>query len=112
MAQAGQREEWGTRIGLILAAAGNAIGIGNLLRFPGQAGANGGGAFMIPYVISMIVFGLPMMWVAWTIGRIGGHYGHGSTPGMFDKMSKSRFAKYFGLQINIGPETNDIQIFF
>jgi NSS family neurotransmitter:Na+ symporter len=97
MAQAGQREEWGSRIGLILAAAGNAIGIGNLLRFPGQAGANGGGAFMIPYVISLIVFGLPMMWVAWTIGRIGGRYGHGSTPGMFDKMSNSRFAKYFGV---------------
>jgi SNF family Na+-dependent transporter len=97
MAQARQREEWGTRIGLILAAAGNAIGIGNLLRFPGQAGANGGGAFMIPYVISMIVFGLPMMWVAWTIGRIGGRFGHGSTPGMFDKMASSRLAKYFGV---------------
>ena len=97
MAQGGHREEWGTRIGLILAAAGNAIGIGNLLRFPGQAGANGGGAFMIPYVISLLVFGLPMMWVAWTIGRIGGRYGHGSTPGMFDRMSSSPLAKYVGV---------------
>ncbi|MFQ5664228.1 MAG: hypothetical protein ACE5HL_10390, partial [Terriglobia bacterium] len=48
MEQGAKREVWGTRIGLILAAAGNAIGIGNLLRFPGQAANNGGGAFMIP----------------------------------------------------------------
>lgn len=66
------REQWGTRIGLILAAAGNAVGIGNLLRFPSQAAQNGGGAFMIPYVVSLLLFGLPMMWIAWTIGRMGG----------------------------------------
>jgi SNF family Na+-dependent transporter len=47
----GGRERWGTRIGLVLAMAGNAIGIGNFLRFPGQAAANGGGAFLIPYFI-------------------------------------------------------------
>jgi SNF family Na+-dependent transporter len=91
------REAWGSRIGLILAAAGNAIGIGNLLRFPGQAAKNGGGAFMIPYVVSLVLFGLPMMWVAWTIGRIGGRHGHGTTPGMFDRLWKSPAAKYLGV---------------
>lgn len=91
------REAWGSRLGLILAAAGNAIGIGNLLRFPGQAAKNGGGAFMIPYVVSLVLFGLPMMWVAWTIGRIGGRHGHGTTPGMFDRLWKSPAAKYLGV---------------
>jgi NSS family neurotransmitter:Na+ symporter len=91
------RERWGTRIGLILAAAGNAIGIGNLLRFPAQAGQNGGGAFMIPYVVSLLLFGLPIMWVAWTIGRYGGRFGHGSLPGMLDKMWGSPISKYLGV---------------
>jgi len=96
MTEAAGRERWGTRLGLILAAAGNAIGIGNLLRFPAQAGQNGGGAFMIPYVLSLLLFGLPIMWVAWTIGRYGGRYGHGSLPGMFDKLWKHPMAKYLG----------------
>ncbi|MCI0489705.1 MAG: sodium-dependent transporter [Blastocatellia bacterium] len=91
------REQWGSRIGLILAAAGNAIGIGNLLRFPGQAANNGGGAFMIPYFVSLLVFGIPMMWIAWTIGRYGGRYGHGTLPGQFDKMWRKPFAKYIGV---------------
>lgn len=92
-----ERERWGTRIGLILAAAGNAIGIGNLLRFPSQAAQNGGGAFMIPYVVCLLVFGLPMMWIAWTIGRYGGRFGHTSLPGIFDRLWKNRVAKYLGV---------------
>jgi SNF family Na+-dependent transporter len=97
MTQDSGREAWGSRWGLILAAAGNAIGIGNLLRFPGQAANNGGGAFMIPYIVCLLVFGIPMMWVAWTIGRHGGKFGHGSLPGMFDRMWRSRLAKYVGV---------------
>jgi NSS family neurotransmitter:Na+ symporter len=97
MSEPTPRERWGTRIGLILAAAGNAIGIGNLLRFPAQAGQNGGGAFMIPYVVSLLLFGLPIMWVAWTIGRYGGRFGHGSLPGMLDKMWRRPISKYLGV---------------
>ena len=87
------RESWKSRWGLILAAAGNAVGIGNLLRFPGQAAQNGGGAFILPYLISLVIFGLPMMWVAWTIGRLGGRHGHGTLPGIFDKLTSWRGAK-------------------
>ncbi|MGH9803940.1 MAG: sodium-dependent transporter, partial [Candidatus Acidiferrales bacterium] len=97
MAANNEREAWGSRIGLILAAAGNAIGIGNLLRFPSQAANNGGGAFMIPYIVCLLIFGIPMMWVAWTIGRRGGRAGHGSLPGMFDQMWRSPAAKYVGV---------------
>ena len=41
----GKKEQWGSRLGVILAVAGSAVGLGNFLRFPGQAAANGGGAF-------------------------------------------------------------------
>ncbi len=92
-----QREQWGSRIGLILAMAGNAIGLGNFLRFPVQAAQNGGGAFMIPYFVSFIVLGIPLMWVEWGIGRYGGVRGHGTAPGIFDALWKNRLAKYVGI---------------
>jgi SNF family Na+-dependent transporter len=91
------REYWGTRIGLILAMAGNAVGLGNFLRFPVQAANNGGGTFMIPYFISFILLGIPLMWMEWGIGRYGGRYGHGTMPGMFDKLWKNPVAKYLGV---------------
>ncbi len=97
------RENWKSRWGLILAAAGNAVGIGNLLRFPGQAAQNGGGAFMVPYLISLLIFGLPMMWIAWTLGRFGSRHGHGTLPGIFDKLSSWRGAKYLGALGVAGP---------
>ncbi len=91
-----EREQWGSRIGLILAVAGNAIGLGNFLRFPVQAAQNGGGAFMIPYFIAFLLLGIPLMWIEWGIGRNGGKYRHGSAPGMFDVLWKNKIAKYLG----------------
>jgi len=73
-----QRANWGSKIGLILAMAGNAIGLGNFWRFPYQAASNGGGAFMIPYFAALILLGLPLMIVEWNLGRYGGEYGHGT----------------------------------
>jgi len=49
-----KREAWGSKIGIILAVAGSAVGLGNFLRFPVQAVQNGGGAFMIPYLVSFL----------------------------------------------------------
>jgi len=94
--EAGGREQWGSRIGLILAVAGNAIGLGNFLRFPVQASSNGGGAFMIPYFVAFLLLGIPMMWVEWTIGRMGGAHGHGTTPGMLNLLWKKAPSKYLG----------------
>lgn len=91
-----ERERWATRIGLVLAMAGNAVGLGNFLRFPRQAALNGGGAFMIPYFCALIIMGIPLMWLEWTMGRYGGQYGHSTTAGQFDMMWKSRWAKYVG----------------
>lgn len=90
------RENWGSRIGLILAMAGNAVGLGNFLRFPRQAALNGGGAFMIPYFVALLLLGIPIMWVEWAIGRFGGAHGHGTTPGMFARMWRHPLAKYLG----------------
>ena len=90
------RALWATRVGLILAMAGNAIGLGNFLRFPVKAAANGGGAFLIPYFCAFLLLGIPLMWVEWTIGRYGGAKGHGTTPGMFSLMWRHPAAKYLG----------------
>ncbi len=87
---------WVTRFGLIMAMAGNAIGLGNFLRFPGKA-APFGGAFMVPYLLALVLLGIPMMWMEWTIGRHGGGFGHGSTPGMFHRLWHHPVAKYLGI---------------
>jgi len=91
------QERWGTRLGLVLAMAGNAVGLGNFLRFPAQAIRNGGGAFIIPYLVSFVLMGIPLLWIEWAIGRNGGRYGHHSTPGMMDVMGKQKWLKYIGV---------------
>lgn len=98
------RERWGSKLGVILAVAGSAVGLGNFLRFPGVAASNGGGAFMIPYLVSFFLLGLPLMWIEWTIGRFGGGFEHSTAPGIFDTVwRKSRFIKYFGVIGIFGP---------
>jgi len=91
------KEQWGSRVGLVLAMAGNAVGLGNILRFPVQAINNGGGAFIIPYLVSFLVMGIPLLWIEWSMGRFGGKHGNHSTPYIFDSMAKKRWWKYFGV---------------
>jgi SNF family Na+-dependent transporter len=93
----GSNEAWGSRIGLILAMAGNAVGLGNFLRFPRQAAANGGGSYMIAYFIALLLLGIPLMWIEWGIGRNGGRYRKGHLPGMFAAIWKHPLAKYCGV---------------
>jgi SNF family Na+-dependent transporter len=89
-------ENWGTRIGVILAVAGSAVGLGNFLRFPGRAALYGGGAFMIPYFVSLLVLGIPIGWVEWTLGRHGGRYGFNSAPGLFNVIWRGPVSRFFG----------------
>ncbi|MCG8448906.1 MAG: sodium-dependent transporter, partial [Pirellulales bacterium] len=89
-------EQWASRIGVILAVAGSAVGLGNFLRFPGQAAQNGGGAFMLPYFVSLLVLGIPLCWAEWTMGRYGGTRGFNSAPGIFQVLWRNPIAKYFG----------------
>ncbi|MFN5324520.1 MAG: sodium-dependent transporter [Bacteroidota bacterium] len=90
-------DSWGTRVGLVLAMAGNAVGLGNFLRFPVQAVENGGGAFIIPYLVCFLLMGIPLLWIEWATGRFGGRKGHHSTPFMFDSLDKRVFWKYIGV---------------
>ncbi len=90
------REAWASRIGLVLAMAGNAVGLGNFLRFPRQAALNGGGAYLIPYFVAFLALGIPLMWVEWAIGRYGGQFNQSTTAGQFDRMWRSGWAKVLG----------------
>jgi SNF family Na+-dependent transporter len=91
-----ERDRWATKVGLVLALAGNAIGLGNFLRFPGMAARHGGGAFLIPYFVSLVLIGIPLLWAECAIGRYGGRYGHGHTAGMFHRLWPHPLSKYLG----------------
>ena len=90
------RERWGSKLGIILAVAGSAVGLGNFLRFPGKAAEYGGGAFMIPYFCALLLLGIPIGWVEWTMGRRGGQFGHNSAPGIFSVLWRHPLSKYLG----------------
>ncbi len=64
-----KREQWGSRVGFILAAVGSAIGLGNIWRFPYMAYENGGGAFFIPYLFAMLTAGIPFMILEFSMGQ-------------------------------------------
>jgi SNF family Na+-dependent transporter len=91
------KQQWGTRIGVILAVAGSAVGLGNFLRFPGQAAQNGGGAFMIPYFCALLFLGIPIGWAEWTMGRYGGRKGFHSAPSIMGVFGKGGVARYLGV---------------
>ncbi|GAA2501729.1 sodium-dependent transporter [Streptomyces gobitricini] len=63
------REQWATRAGFLMAAIGSAIGLGNIWRFPAIAYENGGGAFLLPYLIALLTAGIPLLILEYTIGR-------------------------------------------
>ena len=91
------REKWASKLGVILAVAGSAVGLGNFLRFPGLAAQNGGGTFMIPYFVAFVLLGIPLMWVEWSIGRFGGSHGHSTLPAMYQRMINKKWGKYLGV---------------
>lgn len=93
---ADEKQVWGSRVGLILAMAGNAVGLGNFLRFPVQAVQNGGGAFIIPYIVSFILLGLPLLLIEWSTGKYGGQFGHHSPPMIMQKLDSRWAWKYIG----------------
>ncbi len=64
-----KRENFGSKVGAVLAAAGSAVGLGNVWRFPIETGRNGGAAFILVYIACIIVIGLPVMMSEFLIGR-------------------------------------------
>ncbi|WP_112138805.1 sodium-dependent transporter [Glycomyces dulcitolivorans] len=84
------REQWGSRVGFILAAVGSALGLGNIWRFPGVAYENGGGAFLLPYLVALCTAGIPLLILEFTIGR---RY-RGSAPVAFRRIHRN--AEFLG----------------
>ncbi|WP_218668550.1 sodium-dependent transporter [Luteococcus japonicus] len=76
------REQWQSQMGFILAAVGSAIGLGNIWRFPGVAYTNGGGAFLIPYLVALLTAGVVYLLFDWALG----HRYRGSAPAIFRRI--------------------------
>ena len=79
------RDGFGSKLGAIAAAAGSAIGLGNIYRFPCLAGENGGGAFLLIYVAIVLCLGIPIMMAEFYIGRRGGKNPVGSIKALSPK---------------------------
>jgi len=93
------REVWGSKLGFILAAAGSAIGLGNIWKFPYIAGENGGASFVLVYLICIAVIGLPVLIAEILIGRTT----HRNPVGAFYKLSNSKvWAALGGLGVLAG----------
>ena len=72
------RGQFGSKFGFIMAAAGSAVGLGNIWRFPYVVGQNGGGAFVFVYVLCVILIGLPLIYNEVALGRLTGRNTIGS----------------------------------
>ncbi|MBQ3073846.1 MAG: sodium-dependent transporter [Ruminococcus sp.] len=79
-----EREKLGSRLGFILLSAGCAIGVGNVWKFPWMAGTYGGGAFVLIYILFLLLLGLPVMVVEFSLGRASG----ASPVGIYQKLQK------------------------
>ncbi|MBE1556385.1 sodium-dependent transporter [Sporosarcina limicola] len=66
-----QRDQWSSKIGFVLAAAGSSIGLGAIWKFPYMAGTNGGSVFVILFIISTFAIGLPILLAEFVVGRMG-----------------------------------------
>lgn len=71
MSEVENRDQFGSRIGFILASAGSAVGLGNIWRFPFVAGENGGAAFVLIYLLLVFCIGMPVMLAEFVVGRRG-----------------------------------------
>ena len=78
-----ERANFGSRLGVILATAGSAVGLGNVWRFPYMAGENGGAVFIIIYILCVLLLGIPCMISEFIVGR----FGRSNTARAFSKMA-------------------------
>ncbi|MEZ5697215.1 MAG: sodium-dependent transporter [Sphingomonadaceae bacterium] len=78
------KDGWSSKSAFILAAIGSAVGLGNLVRFPAEAGSNGGGAFVLFYIVCIVLIGLPILLAETLIGR----HGQSSAPQSYRKLAE------------------------
>lgn len=87
-----KRGQWASKLGFIMAAAGSAVGLGNIWRFPYLTGQNGGAAFVFVYVLCVILIGAPVLMNEMALGRLTGK----NTIGSFKTTGANFFWKFFG----------------
>jgi NSS family neurotransmitter:Na+ symporter len=83
-AQPEKREQFSGQLGFILSAIGSAVGLGNIWRFPGVAYENGGGAFIVPYLVALLTAGIPILFLDYALG----HRFRGSAPLAFRRVKR------------------------
>ena len=79
-----QRSHWGSKLGFLMAAIGSAVGLGNIWRFGYMAYENGGGAFLVPYSVALVLAGIPLMILEYALG----HREEGAPPLAFSRVAK------------------------
>ena len=81
--QTSDRAKFNSKIGMVLATAGSAIGLGNIWRFPVMTGDNGGAAFIFMYILCVLILGIPLMTAEFIVGR----HAHANTALAFRKLT-------------------------
>ena len=94
-----QRKNFGSKLGIILASAGSAVGLGNVWRFPTEVGENGGAAYIIIYVIATLLLCIPIFFAEFIIGRQSG----ANCLGAMRKLAPGTPWKWLGVLCMITP---------
>ena len=92
MSKTTERVNFGSKLGVVLATAGSAVGLGNVWRFPYMAGENGGAVFIIIYLMCVLILGIPCMVSEFIIGR----HGAANTARAYNRMAEGSAWKYVG----------------
>lgn len=92
------RGQWGSKFGFIMAAAGSAVGLGNIWRFPYITGQNGGGAFVLVYILCVLLIGVPLLFTEMGLGR----FTKKSTIGAFKDTGANAFWMGIGAILALG----------
>ena len=88
-----KRVSFGSKLGMVLATAGSAVGLGNVWRFPYMAGDNGGAAFILIYIMCIMLLGIPCMMSEFIIGR----HGAANTASAYSRMDTHKVWRFVGL---------------
>ena len=100
-----KRAGFATRLGAIAAAVGSAVGLGNIWRFPYEAGVNGGGAFILVYLVCILIMGIPVILSEFIIGRST----HSNMKAGLKQLFLSAFFSRFARMVIFPVATREIQ---